>query len=89
MDSVSNISSNYKKPDVILFIVQVSLVFVVVICSLINLTFEWGNVNLWTVLLTSLLGYIMPNPKIKLLNGSINLSQTNKSEDISENITKI
>ncbi|MDI9313016.1 MAG: hypothetical protein QM535_22590 [Limnohabitans sp.] len=87
MDSVSNISSNYRKPDVILFIVQVSLVFIVVLCSLINLTFEWGNVNLWTLLLTSLLGYIMPNPKIKILNGSINSSKTNKSEEVAlENI---
>jgi hypothetical protein len=67
MDSISNVSKKINRPDVILFIVQVMLIFIVVCFSLINLTFEWGNVNLWTVLLTSLLGYIMPNPKIKVI----------------------
>jgi len=39
-----------------------------------NLTLGYGNQNLWTVVLTSSLGYVMPNPKIKI--------QDIKTEDI-------
>lgn len=70
MDSISN--STFKRQDFVLFTVQVSIIFVVVCFSLINLTFEWGNNNLWTYLLISVIGYIMPNPKIKVVNESIN-----------------
>ena len=54
------------KADLILFTVQVALIFVVVCVSLFNLTKGSGNQNLWTVVLTSSLGYVMPNPKIKI-----------------------
>jgi hypothetical protein len=39
--------------------------------SLLNLTYGWGELNLWTLLLTSSLGYIMPNPKIKFLKENV------------------
>ena len=55
----------FSKPDVLLFAFQVLLIFIVVCVSLLNLTFQWGNLNLWTVILTGSLGYIMPNPKLK------------------------
>lgn len=54
------------KADLILFTVQVAIIFIVVCTSLINLTLGYGNQNLWTVVLTSSLGYVMPNPKIKI-----------------------
>ena len=57
---------NVCKADLILFTVQVTVILVVVIASLINLTYQKGDQNLWTVVLTSSLGYIMPNPKIKI-----------------------
>ncbi len=57
---------NVCKADLILFTVQVALIFVVVCTSLINLTLGYGNQNLWTIVLTSSLGYVMPNPKIKI-----------------------
>jgi hypothetical protein len=44
----------------------VAIIFIVVCTSLINLTLGYGNQNLWTVVLTSSLGYVMPNPKIKI-----------------------
>jgi len=64
---ISNIA-NVCKADLILFCIQVSIIFMVTSVSLLNLTYEWGNQNLWTVVLTSSLGYIMPNPKINFLN---------------------
>ena len=54
------------KAEIILFAVQVSVIFIVICTSLANLMFENGNKNLWTVILTSSLGYILPNPKITL-----------------------
>ena len=63
--SVENLKMCYAKPDVLLFAFQVALIFIVVCVSLLNLTLEWGNLNLWTVILTGSLGYIMPNPKLK------------------------
>lgn len=57
-----------KKPDLILFSSQVLLIFIVVITSLINLSIGCDNPNFWTVVLTSCLGYIMPNPKLKFEN---------------------
>ena len=65
---------NVCKADLILFTVQVVIIFVVVCTSLLNLTLGYGNQNLWTVVLTSSLGYVMPNPKIKI--------QDIKTEDI-------
>ena len=60
-----NSPSTLPSPDVMLFGFQVILIFIVVCVSLLNLTFQWGNLNLWTVILTGSLGYIMPNPKLK------------------------
>lgn len=60
-----NMQISFAKPDVMLFAFQVLLIFIVVCVSLLNLTFQWGNLNLWTVILTGSLGYIMPNPKLK------------------------
>ena len=61
--------------DVFLFTSQVSLVFVVVCVSLLNLTFQWGSSNLWMAILTSSLAYIMPNPKLKAANTSGKLTE--------------
>ena len=55
-----------EKAELILFGVQVSVIFIVICTSLINLTLDNGNKNLWTVILTSSLGYILPNPRIKI-----------------------
>lgn len=73
VESASQVSGTVKKSDLILFTFQISLVFVISLCSLVNLTLGIGNQNLWTALLTSCLGYVMPNPKIKVINGQIEL----------------
>ena len=65
----------FYKADVILFAFQVFLIFIVVCVSLMNLTLQLGNQNLWTVVLTGSLGYIMPNPKLKISNGSVTVNE--------------
>lgn len=61
-----------NRSNLILFTSQITLVFIVVIAALINLSIQNGNRDLWTVVLTSCLGYVLPNPKLKLQNGNEN-----------------
>jgi hypothetical protein len=63
-------------PDAVLFICQVVVIFIVVCVSLLNLSLQWGNQQLWTVILTSCLGYIMPNPRLKLVDKEIQTQQS-------------
>lgn len=65
MDSLSNLFRPGAKADVFIFLTQVLLLFIVVITSLVNLSLDNGNTNLWTMVLTSCLGYMMPNPRLK------------------------
>ena len=69
-DSASNVLRNFDKANLILFISQVLLLFIVVLTSLINLSLEHGNTNLWTMILTSCIGYMLPNPRLKVSNES-------------------
>lgn len=69
-DSASTVSRNFVKADLILFAAQVILLFIVVLTSLVNLSLENGNTNLWTMILTSCIGYMLPNPRLKVTNGS-------------------
>lgn len=73
MESASNVStmSRMTRPDVVIFISQVCLLFVVVITALINLSLDHGNTNLWTMVLTSCLGYMMPNPHLKATKAKV------------------
>ena len=47
------------------FFSQIIIVYIVVIICIVNLSLDRGNSNLWTALLSSSLGYLLPNPKIK------------------------
>lgn len=49
----------------LLFVVQVFVILIVVITSVVNLSCENGNLQMWTALLSSSLGYILPNPKLE------------------------
>lgn len=63
--------TKFPHPEILLFTLQVLLILIVVCVSLLNLTNNWGNQNLWTVILTGSIGYIMPNPRFKnkFING--------------------
>ena len=53
----------FPKSEVVFF-TQIVLLYIVCICSLVNLSL--GNKNqLWVILLTSGIGYLMPNPSLK------------------------
>ena len=67
--------------ELLLFSTQIIAILIVIFVSLINLTFEWGNQNLWTLMLTASLGYVMPNPKMDILREAIKI---NKGDEVAE-----
>ena len=49
----------------VVFFCQVILIYVVVVCSVVNLSIGNGDKTLWSTLLGSCLGYVLPNPTLK------------------------
>ena len=49
----------------IVYLCQVILLYIVILTCIVNLSIENGNSNLWTALLSSSLGYMLPNPSMK------------------------
>lgn len=56
----------------LLFAAQVTAILLVIICSLVNLSIahyypyiDKKDEKLWIILLSSTLGYLLPNPKLK------------------------
>ena len=47
------------------FFSQTIIIYIVILTCIINLSCDNGNSNLWTALLSSSLGYILPNPSLK------------------------
>ena len=84
MSSTSS-STFLSRPDVVIFFAQVVLLFIVVIGALINLTFFNENKDLWQMLLTSSLGYMLPNPHFKIGKARVDIgSEENKSGESHE-----
>ena len=49
----------------IVFLCQVVILYTVIMVSIYNLTVGHGGSTLWTALLSSSLGYLLPNPSMK------------------------
>ena len=49
----------------IVFFCQVVVLYTVIVVSIYKLTKTDGNSNLWTTLLSSCLGYLLPNPTLQ------------------------
>ena len=49
----------------IVFLCQVLVLFTVILISIYNLTTGHENSNLWTALLSSYFGYLLPNPGLR------------------------
>ena len=59
----------YKFPrHEVVYFSQIIIIYMVILTCLINLTIGRGESNLWTALLASCLGYMMPNPSINKKN---------------------
>ena len=49
----------------IVYLCQVIALYIVILISIYNLTAGHDNSNLWTALLSSSLGYLLPNPTLR------------------------
>jgi len=54
--------------DEIVFFVQVVIIYTIVVTSIYNLTTGHKDGHLWTALLSSSLGYVLPNPSLAKKN---------------------
>lgn len=54
-----------KKPENTYFVFQTSLFFMLALAAVINLSLRTGNLELWTMILTAVIGIVVPNPKLK------------------------
>ena len=48
----------------VVYLTQVLLIYIVILTCIINLSRGQGDSNLWTCLMSSCLGYLLPNPKL-------------------------
>ena len=48
----------------IVFFAQIIPIYIVILCSIVSLVLDRGEVHIWTVLLGSCLGYLLPNPNL-------------------------
>ena len=53
----------------IVFFCQVITLYTVIVVSIYNLAVGHGDSTLWTALLSSSLGYLLPNPSLKREDG--------------------
>ena len=58
------LGKQFPKNEVVFFC-QVFILYVVIITSIVNLSLQRDNGQLWIALLSSCLGYLLPNPSIK------------------------
>ena len=50
----------------VLFIVQIVTLIAMIIISIVNIIYKTGNLPLWTALLGTSLGFILPAPRFKV-----------------------
>ena len=73
-NNIKQITSDY---------IQIIVIVIIICVSSLNLTFQWGNQNLWTGILIGSIGYIMPGPKF---NPTFNFGNLNKNNQINSPI---
>jgi hypothetical protein len=59
------LSGHSVRKSQIVFFSQVILVYMVVIASIINISLQVGDQNVWIILLGSAVGYLLPSPSLK------------------------
>ena len=66
----------------IVYFSQMVIVYVIIITSITNLSLQNGSTELWISLLSSCIGYALPNPKLKLED----LKVLRRSPDLLNNV---
>ena len=60
--SSSFLGRNVSKTEIV-FLAQIIMIYIVILSSLINVSFNIGNQSLFICLISSCLGYLLPSPK--------------------------
>lgn len=68
------------KPENTLFTAQVLAILMVISAAIINISMRTENIELWTMVLTASLGYLMPNPKFKDIKDHANVKTESKDD---------
>ena len=63
--------SNLQNPKFIQFLFQITLLFIVAVVSIVNLTLGLPHYEMWLFLLSTTLGVVVPHPKIKTTKTSL------------------
>lgn len=58
------LGTHVPKTEIVYFC-QMIIVYIIIITSVINLSIQNGSSELWISLLSSCIGYALPNPKLK------------------------
>ena len=58
------LGSRVPKAEIVYFS-QMTIVYIIILASVINLSIQNGSTELWISLLSSCIGYALPNPKLK------------------------
>ena len=58
------LGTSVPKTEIVYFC-QMIIVYIIIIASIINLSIKNGSTELWISLLSSCIGYALPNPKLK------------------------
>ena len=56
---------NEVSKSLVVFVVEVVLVYIVVLTSIVNLSLSHDDSKLWTALLSANIGYRLPSPSLK------------------------
>ena len=67
-DGWHRIGTKCPKEEIVFFC-QVIILYTVIVVSIYNLNVGHGDSTLWTALLSSSLGYLLPNPSLKREDG--------------------
>ena len=57
------LGKNVPKAEIVYFC-QIIIVYIIVITSIVNLSLNNGNSELWISLLCSAIGYVLPSPSL-------------------------
>ena len=58
------LGSRVPKAEIVYFS-QMIIVYIIILASIVNLSIQNGSTELWISLLSSCIGYALPNPKLK------------------------
>ena len=59
------ISGHPVSKQQVVFFTQVLLVYIIVLSSIVNICLQFGDQNIWVILLSSGVGYMLPSPSLK------------------------